>query len=113
LRTPEAAGSLGILHTLGVYGRLRHGEIGRRMHGITQRMLTLTLRLLERDGLVFRHDFKEMPPRVEYELSETGMELLLRMVPLWTWIVENASHFREARRTFDTVHSDAGHRLLR
>ncbi|MEJ5031080.1 winged helix-turn-helix transcriptional regulator [Comamonas sp. MYb69] len=99
--------SLGILHTLGVYGKLRHAEIGRRMHGVTQRMLTLTLRLLERDGLVLRHDFEEVPPRVEYELSETGLELLLRMVPLWTWIVENADHFREARQTFDTLHRDA------
>lgn len=98
--------SLGILHTLGVYGKLRHAEIGRRMHGVTQRMLTLTLRLLERDGLVLRHDFQEVPPRVEYELSETGMELLLRMVPLWTWIVENADHFREARQTFDILHGD-------
>lgn len=93
--------SLGILHTLGVYGRLRHAEIGRRMHGVTQRMLTLTLRQLERDGLVLRQDFKEVPPRVEYELSETGMELLVRMVPLWTWIVQNADRFREARQNFD------------
>lgn len=98
--------SLGILHTLGVYGRLRHAEIGRRMHGVTQRMLTLTLRQLERDGLVFRHDFEEVPPRVEYQLSETGMELLLRMVPLWTWIVENADYFRQARQTFDALHRD-------
>ena len=96
--------SLGVVHTLGVYGRLRHAEIGRRMHGVTQRMLTLTLRQLERDGLVRRHDFKEVPPRVEYELSETGMELLVRMVPLWTWIVENADHFREARESFDRQH---------
>lgn len=99
--------SLGIVHTLGVYGRLRHAEIGRRMHGVTQRMLTLTLRQLERDGLVLRHDFEEVPPRVEYELSDTGMELLLRMVPLWTWIVENASQFRQARETFDTRQRDA------
>jgi DNA-binding HxlR family transcriptional regulator len=99
--------SLGIVHTLGVYGRLRHAEIGRRMHGVTQRMLTLTLRQLERDGLVLRHDFEEVPPRVEYELSATGMELLLRMVPLWTWIVGNADHFREARKAFDSLHRDA------
>jgi DNA-binding HxlR family transcriptional regulator len=99
--------SLGIVHTLGVYGRLRHAEIGRRMHGVTQRMLTLTLRQLERDGLVLRHDFEEVPPRVEYELSATGMELLLRMVPLWTWIVEHADHFREARKAFDSLHRDA------
>lgn len=99
--------SLGIVHTLGVYGRLRHAEIGRRMHGVTQRMLTLTLRQLERDGLVVRHDFDEVPPRVEYELSETGMELLVRLVPLWTWIVENADSFREARQRFAAQHDDA------
>ena len=98
--------SLGVVHTLGVYGRLRHAEIGRRMHGVTQRMLTRTLRQLERDGLVTRHDFEEVPPRVEYELSDTGLELLVRMVPLWTWIVENADRFREARAAFDTTHPD-------
>ncbi|WP_415797847.1 winged helix-turn-helix transcriptional regulator [Comamonas aquatilis] len=99
--------SLGVVHTLGVYGRLRHADIGRRMHGVTQRMLTRTLRQLERDGLVLRYDFEEVPPRVEYELSGTGMELLLRMVPLWTWIVENADRFREARQSFDQQNGDA------
>lgn len=93
--------SLGVVHTLGVYGQLRHAEIGRRMHSVTQRMLTRTLRQLERDGLVLRHDFGEVPPRVEYGLSDTGMDMLVRMVPLWTWIVENADRFREARSAFD------------
>lgn len=93
--------SLGVIHTLGVYGQLRHADIGRRMHGVTQRMLTRTLRQLERDGLVIRHDFQEVPPHVEYELSDTGMELLVRMVPLWTWIVENADGFRAAREKFE------------
>jgi DNA-binding HxlR family transcriptional regulator len=96
--------SLGVIHTLGVYGQLRHADIGRRMHGVTQRMLTRTLRQLERDGLVIRHDFEEAPPHVEYQLSDTGMELLVRMVPLWTWIVENADSFRSARATFDQSH---------
>jgi len=96
--------SLGIVHTLGVYGRLRHAEIGRRMHGVTQRMLTRTLRHLERDGLVVRHDFDEVIPHVEYALSDTGLELLVRMVPLWTWIVENADRFRTARAAFDRSH---------
>ena len=93
--------SLGIVNTLGVYGRLRHAEIGRRMHGVTQRMLTRTLRQLERDGLVIRHDFNEIPPRVEYELSDTGMEMLVRMIPLWTWIVDNAERFRENRLIYE------------
>lgn len=99
--------SLGVVHTLGVYGRLRHAEIGRRMHGVTQRMLTLTLRQLERDGLVLRRDFAEVPPRVEYELTDMGTELLVRMVPLWTWIVGKADRFREARQDFDSRHRDA------
>ena len=93
--------SLGVVHTLGVYGQLRHADIGRRMHGVTQRMLTRTLRSLERDGLVIRRDFEEVPPRVEYRLSEAGFELLARMVPLWTWIVENADSFRRAGQAFD------------
>jgi len=93
--------SLGVIHTLGVYGQLRHAEIRRRMHGVTQRMLTRTLRHLERDGLIERHDFEEVVPHVEYQLTESGLELLIRMVPLWTWIVENADSFRTARATFD------------
>ncbi|KMO42076.1 HxlR family transcriptional regulator [Methylobacterium variabile] len=93
--------SLGVIHTLGVYGQLRHTEIGRRMHGVTQRMLTRTLRHLERDGLVVRYDFEEIVPHVEYALSDTGLELLVRMVPLWTWVVENANKFRTAREAFD------------
>jgi DNA-binding HxlR family transcriptional regulator len=97
--------SLGVIHTLGVYGQLRHAEIGRRMHGITQRMLTRTLRHLERDGLVVRHDFEEVVPHVEYALSETGLKLLVMMVPLWTWIVENVDSFRTSREMFDRQHA--------
>ena len=93
--------SLGVVHTLGVAGKLRHAEISRRMHGVTQRMLTRTLRQLERDGLVVRHDHHEVPPRVEYELSEIGMGLLVQMIPLWTWVIENAEGFRNARQSYD------------
>lgn len=98
--------SLGVIHTLGVYGQLRHAEIGRRMHGVTQRMLTRTLRHLERDGLVVRHDFDEVVPHVEYGLSDTGLELLVRLVPLWTWIVENVDSFRAAQHDFDQATID-------
>ncbi len=94
--------SLGVIHTLGVYGRLRHADIGRRMHGVTQRMLTRTLKQLERDGLVRRYDLVEMPPRVEYELTEMGTELLIRMIPLWTWVVENSDEFRRSREEYDS-----------
>lgn len=93
--------SLGILHSLGVYGILRHAEIKRQMVGVTQRMLTKTLRSLERDGLLVRREFDEKPLRVEYELTPLGTDLLVRMSPIWTWVVENAEDFRKARRTFD------------
>ena len=93
--------SLGILHALGVYGTMRHAEIKRQMAGVTQRMLTKTLRAVERDGLLIRREFGEIPPRVEYELTPLGMELLVRMSPVWMWVVENAEEFRKARRAFD------------
>ncbi|WP_409487847.1 winged helix-turn-helix transcriptional regulator [Pseudomonas promysalinigenes] len=94
--------SLGILHALGVYGTMRHAEIKRQMTGVTQRMLTKTLRSMERDGLVVRREFGEVPPRVEYELTPLGMGLLIRMSPIWTWVVENVEDFRKARRIFDS-----------
>ncbi|WPN25398.1 winged helix-turn-helix transcriptional regulator [Pseudomonas marginalis] len=93
--------SLGILHALGVYGTMRHAELKRQMTGVTQRMLTKTLRSMERDGLVLRREFGEIPPRVEYELTPLGMGLLVRMSPIWTWVVENAEDFRKARQIFD------------
>ncbi|WP_346657391.1 helix-turn-helix domain-containing protein [Pseudomonas sp. dw_612] len=92
--------SLGIVYALGVAGPLRHAEIGRRMAGVTQRMLTRTLRTLERDGLVLRHDYQEVPPRVEYELSVLGTGLLENMIPLWDWVMGNAEGFRAARADY-------------
>ena len=83
-------------------GTLRFSQLRARLDGVTPKVLTQTLRTLERDGLITREVFAEVPPRVEYELTEMGMELLVRMVPLWTWIVGNADRFREARQDFDS-----------
>lgn len=94
--------SLGILHALGVYGKMRHAEIKRQMTGVTQRMLTKTLRSMERDGLLTRQEFSEIPPRVEYELTALGRGLLIRMSPIWAWVVENVEDVRKARRRFDS-----------
>ncbi|ODP32249.1 HxlR family transcriptional regulator [Pandoraea sp. ISTKB] len=93
--------SLGVVHALGVAGTLRHAEIARRLDGVTQRMLTRTLRQLERDGLISRHDYREVPPRVEYQLTPLGRGLLAGMVPLWRWVIDNAQGFREARQQYD------------
>ena len=93
--------SLAVVHALGVAGTLRHTELARQLDGVTQRMLTRTLRQLERDGLIARHDHKAMPPRVDYTLTQAGRGLLMGMMPLWTWVIDNADVFRAARRAFD------------
>lgn len=93
--------SLGVVHALGVAGTLRHADLARRLGSVTQRMLTRTLRQLERDGLISRHDHQEVPPRVDYSLTDLGRGLLTGMMPLWTWVIDNADSFRDARRRFD------------
>lgn len=98
--------SLGIVHALGVSGTLRHAELARRLEGVTQRMLTRSLRRLERDGLIVRRDYGEVPPRVDYTLTLLGRGLLVGMIPLWTWIIDNASAFMSARARFDHGASD-------
>jgi len=92
--------SLGIVHALGVAGTLRHAELAREPEGVTQRMLIRSLRQLERDGLIVRCDHHEVPPRVDCTLTALGRGLLVSMIPLWTWVIENAEAFRDARRRF-------------
>jgi DNA-binding HxlR family transcriptional regulator len=95
--------SLGIVHALGVAGTLRHAELGRQLAGVTQRMLTRSLRQLERDGLIVRRDHQEVPPRVDYTLTPLGRGLLVGMMPLWTWVIDNADAFKTARQRFDSA----------
>lgn len=78
-------------------GRRRHGELARKVEGITPKMLTQTLRVLERDGLVRREIFPVIPPRVEYELTELGLNLadLLNQIRLWS--ERHAPEIRDAR----------------
>jgi DNA-binding HxlR family transcriptional regulator len=70
-------------------GPLRYNEIQRRVSGISQRMLTLTLKRLEADGVVTRTLFPSVPPRVDYELTELGITLRGALVPLHLWAAEN------------------------
>ncbi len=93
--------SLWVMYVLGTGGRLRFSRVLEQVEGVSQKMLTKTLRQLERDGLVTRTMYMEVPPRVEYELTAAGHELLLRVAPLWTWIVENRKTFKAARDKFD------------
>ena len=81
--------------------RARFSEIERVIPVISQRMLTLTLRNLERDGLITRELFPEVPPRVEYELTGLGKSLLAPTQALLDWVGNNWPDIRKARAKFD------------
>jgi DNA-binding HxlR family transcriptional regulator len=82
-------------------GPKRFNEIKRMIGGISQRMLTLTLRGLERDGLVKRTQFPTIPPRVDYELTQLGQSLWKAVKPLGAWAQGHVKHITRARATFD------------
>jgi DNA-binding HxlR family transcriptional regulator len=81
--------------------RARFSELQRMIDGISQRMLTTTLRTLERDGFLSREVFPEVPPRVEYELTALGLTLLEPMELLVNWIGNNWNVIKKAREDFD------------
>jgi DNA-binding HxlR family transcriptional regulator len=82
-------------------GAKRFSEIRREVGGISQRMLTLTLRALERDGLVTRTVHPTNPPRVEYALTPLGVSLLEPVQALGTWAIDNQGTMEDARARFD------------
>lgn len=83
--------------------RLRFSALLKGIQGISQRMLTTTLRNLERDGAVKRHFYPEVPPRVEYELTELGKSLLNPVQALVVWVEANWGQISAARATFDAA----------
>lgn len=94
------------LLSLAPENRLRFSEIKSGITGISQRMLTLTLRNLERDGLLVRHYFPEVPPRVEYELSTMGKSMLPALEGFTNWIGSNWTAIEAARQNFDFREQD-------
>jgi DNA-binding HxlR family transcriptional regulator len=82
-------------------GRARFSQLERAIPGISQRMLSSTLKTLERDGLVIREVFPEVPPRVEYEITELGKSLLLPMQRLVDWAKENWEQIRQTQSQYD------------
>ncbi|MGI5505368.1 winged helix-turn-helix transcriptional regulator [Lentzea sp. JNUCC 0626] len=83
-------------------GPRRFGELKRRLEGISQKMLTQTLRTLERDGLVTRTVYPSVPLRVEYELTELGRSVTEPLAALRLWAQRNYESVAEARETFDS-----------
>lgn len=82
-------------------GPKRFNELRRSVDGISQRMLTLTLRGLERDGLITRTVFPTVPPRVDYALTSLGRDLLQPVSSLSEWAIRNQSKMEKARARFD------------
>lgn len=82
-------------------GALRYSEIAERVDGISQKMLTQTLRGLERDGLIVRTMYPQIPPRVEYELTEAGQSLRAPLMALEDWAKEHMSSVLVARDHYD------------
>jgi DNA-binding HxlR family transcriptional regulator len=82
-------------------GPKRFNELKREIGGISQRMLTLTLRGLERDGLVRREVYPTVPPRVDYELTELGQTLMATVRQLMTWTLTHVEDIHAARAAYD------------
>ncbi len=80
---------------------MRFNELKREIGGISQRMLTLTLRGLERDGLITRTIFPTIPPRVDYELTALGRSLLEPVMGLSAWALKHIAKIETARARFD------------
>jgi DNA-binding HxlR family transcriptional regulator len=82
-------------------GPMRFGELARRVEGVSQKMLTQTLRGLERDGLVTRTVHAQVPPRVDYELTSAGRTLIVPLAALDAWACAHLPAIRESRRRYD------------
>jgi DNA-binding HxlR family transcriptional regulator len=87
--------------------RMRFTEVLRSIDGISQRMLTRTLRELERDGLVTREVYAEVPPRVEYEVTPLGLTLLPHVIALADWAVAHRTDIESHRETYDSMHDES------
>lgn len=92
--------SLFVIHALGTGGKMRFSALENHINGISQKMLTKCLRELERDGLVSRTIYPEVPPKVEYELTYLGRGLLIQVTPLWLWIARHSSELNQARENY-------------
>ncbi|MBG1232025.1 winged helix-turn-helix transcriptional regulator [Aestuariivirga litoralis] len=91
-------------------GPMRFNEVRRAIPAISQRMLSLTLRGLERDGLVTRTVTPSIPPRVDYELTPMGLTLIEPLKAVGVWALANRAYVEESRAKFD--HSHAGSKTV-
>ncbi|MFB8030390.1 MULTISPECIES: winged helix-turn-helix transcriptional regulator [unclassified Streptomyces] len=99
-----------ILWTLHTFGRQRFVVLQRTIGTITPKVLTQRLRQMERDGMVVRTYYPEVPPRVEYEISELGRSLAPLFAHLADWSADNLPRVEEARRAYDDAEEAAAGR---
>jgi len=90
-----------ILEVLAEKGILRFGQLAETIGSISQKMLTQTLRAMERDGLVDRKIYPVVPPKVEYRLTGLGLTLGAAFCGVWVWAAENLALVERARAAFD------------
>jgi DNA-binding HxlR family transcriptional regulator len=95
--------SILVLLILGEKGKLRFNELNKEVSDISQKMLTVTLRTLEADGLVKRTIYPEVPPRVEYEITELASTLVPHILRLSNWAVTNLSQIQKSRLKYEAV----------
>ena len=100
-----------ILEALSEKGELRFTQLARHVHGISQKMLTQTLRQMERDGMVTRTVHAVIPPRVDYRLSDVGVSLGAAFCGVWIWAEQNLSRVESARQAFDARGGSTAPRL--
>lgn len=93
--------TLELIEALDGPGVLRFTELRTRVTGISQKMLTKTLRQLERDGLVTRTVHPVVPPRVDYQLTDLGRALGEAVCGIWLWVEANVEQVEAARRDYD------------
>ena len=91
-----------VLEVLGERGELRFTRLAEMVPGISQKMLTQTLRQMERDGLLVRTVFPVVPPKVEYRLTGLGLGLGAAFCGVWVWAAENLKEVERARQAFDS-----------
>lgn len=90
-----------VIEVLEEAGELRFTQLSRKVPGISQKMLTQTLRQMERDGMVTRTVHAVVPPRVDYRLTDIGESLGAAFCGVWIWAEENLPKIEEARQQFD------------
>jgi DNA-binding HxlR family transcriptional regulator len=92
--------SILIISVLGEFGTMRFNQINSTISGISQKMLTVTLKTLEADGLISRKIYPQVPPRVEYTLTPLGQSLLPAITTLAEWAIENMPAVLSSRESF-------------